>query len=219
MDKRKKIAITLNFIIFALAVIGSIMTFFDIRFIDVKVWEHGIKELKFFTVQSNIFAGIISLVFAIYLILEHKTNKPVPKPVHILKFMVTVDLVITFLVVALLLGFFVEDGYYTVFVNSNLFFHLIIPILNFISFAFFEDVPNFSIKYTFFGIIHLTAYSIFYLIVVLTHYNDGGIDIYYDWYAFAQLGLPMAFVFAFIILSLGYLVSYITYKINKIRFK
>ena len=217
MNKREKTALTLNIIIFILAFIGAIMTFCDIRFVDVKSWETGIKVLKFFTVQSNLFAGVMALVYLIYFSRLHKSGKPIPPAINVLKFMATIDLVITFLVVALFLGFIVEDGYFTLFVNANFLFHLTIPILNFISFAFFEEVPNFKFKYTFLGIIHIILYSIFYLIVVLTHFQDGKVDIQYDWYAFAQLGLPMAFVFAVVLLLLGYFVGFIIFKIHKAR--
>ena len=214
MEKKQKIALILNIVIFLLAVIGSIFCFGEIYLVYTKPLDHGIRLLKFFTVQSNVLAGIVSLVYIIFLLRNKKTNKPIPTFVNILKFIATIDLIITFLVVALFLGFIVEEGYFSLYVNANFFFHLAIPVLNFISFIWYEERPKFKFCYTAFGLIHLVLYSVFYLIVVLTHYQDGAVPLFYDWYGFAQLGLGMAFVCAIVVLGLGYLVAFLLYKIN-----
>lgn len=215
MDKREKTSLILNSIIFVLMVVGAIMTFGEILIVDVPLHEHGIKTLKFFTVQSNIFGGIISLIYVIFLVRQAKHNKKMPHSVQVLKFIATVDLVITFLVVALFLGFVVEEGYFSVFVNANFLFHFVIPVLSFISFTFFEDFPDCKKKHIIFGLLHLIAYSIFYLTVVITHFQDGKVDLQYDWYGFAQLGLPIAFVFAVVLLAIGYFVAILIKRIQQ----
>lgn len=214
MEKKQKIALILNIIIFLFAVVGSIFCFGEIYLVYTKPLDHGIRLLKFFTVQSNVFAGITALVYIIFVLRQRKTQKPVPKVVHILRYIATIDLVVTFLVVALFLGFIVEEGYFSLYVNANFFFHFAIPVLNLISFVGFENAPKFKFGYTFIGLIHVVLYSIFYLAVVLTHFKDGAVPLEYDWYAFAHLGLGIAFVCAIIVLGLSYLVSYLLYKIN-----
>ena len=213
MGKRQTLALSFNITIFLLAVLGSVLCFGEIVFVETKIYEHGIKMLKFFTVQSNVLAGITALFYVIFFIRERKTKKEIPMFVHILRFVATIDLAITFLVVALFLGFITDEGYFSMYVNANFLFHFLIPVLNFVSFEFFEQSPRFTIKHTFWGVLHLILYTIFYLIVVLTHFN-GSVPLEYDWYAFAQLGLPIAFMCAVLILGLGYLVSFLLHKLK-----
>ena len=213
MERTKKIALVLNIVVLIMALVGSILCFGEIYIMETKAIEHGIKLLKFFTLQSNILAGLVALAFIIFLAREQKSKKLIPKVVYLLKYIATIDLIITFLVVALFLGFIVSEGYFSLYTNANFFFHFAIPILCVISFVWFEGVPTLKLKHTFIGVAHLAVYAVFYMAVVLTHFKDGAVDIYYDWYAFAQKGILIAFISAIIVLSLGYLVSFAIYKI------
>ena len=215
MSKKQKTALILNIIVFALAVIGSIFCFGEIYITYTKPIEHGFKLMKFFTVQSNVLAGITALLYIIFLLRERKTQKKIPFVVHVLRYIATIDLIITFLVVALFLGFIVDEGYFSMYANANFFFHFAVPVLNLISFVWFEDTPKFKIIHTLYGMIHLALYAIFYLIVAVSHFKNGAVDLYYDWYAFAQKGLPLAFVCGGIVIGLGYLVAYLLYKVKK----
>ena len=214
MNKKQKTALILNICILILVIVGCILSFGEIHIFETKAYDHGIRLLKFFTVQSNILAGITSLLYIIFLVREVKTKKETPVVIHILRYLTAIDLVITFLVVALFLGFIAEDGYFSLYLNSNFLFHFLVPILNIISFAFFEKAPRFRLIYTFIGLTHLIAYAIFYLTNVIIHYHDGEVELDHDWYAFAHYGLGIAFACAFIILGLGYLISYLLYLIN-----
>lgn len=214
MNKKEKISLTLNIIIFLMALFGSILCFGEIYFVPTEHLEHGIRFLKFFTVQSNILAGITVLIYIIFVIRKNKTNKPIPISVRILRYIATIDLIITFSVVALFLGFLAPEGYFSMFVNANFFFHFAIPILNLISFLCFEDAPKLKPKHILCGMSHLLLYSVFYLTVVLTHFKDGHVDLQYDWYAFAQKGLLVAFACAIVVITITYIVALILYKIN-----
>lgn len=217
--KKEKVALILNLVIVGLVIIGSIMCFAEIYIVETKPIEHGFKLFKFFTVQSNVFAGITALVYLIYLFRKKKTGKGIPAFVQILRYVATIDLVITFLVVALFLGFIVDEGYFSLYVNANFFYHFAVPVLNLVSFLFFETKPKFKFSYTFVGLIHLILYSIFYLIVVLTHIENGAVDLYYDWYAFGQFGIIWAFVSAIVVFGLGYLTAFVLYKLVNKRAK
>ena len=213
MERTKKIALVLNIVVLIMALVGSIMCFGEIYIMETKAIEHGIKLLKFFTLQSNILAGVVALVFIIFLAREQKSKNPIPKFVYLLKYIATIDLIITFLVVALFLGFIAGEGYFSLYVNANFFFHFAIPVICFISFVWFENTPALKFKHTFVGVVHLALYAVFYMTVVLTHFKDGAVDLYYDWYAFAQKGILVAFVCAIIVLGLGYLTAFGLYKI------
>ena len=174
--------------------------------------------MKFFTVQSNVLAGVTALLYIIFLLSERKTQKKIPLVIHVLRYIATIDLIITFLVVALFLGFIVDEGYFSMYTNANFFFHFAVPVLNLISFVWFEDTPKFKLIHTLYGMLHLALYSVFYLIVAVSHFKNGAVDIYYDWYAFAQKGLPLAFVSGIVVMALGYFTAYVLYKIiNKLN--
>ena len=213
MERRKKWALIFNVAIFYLALIGCEMCFCNIVIIPTTSHAEGIELLKFFTLQSNIFAGITALIYVIFLLVNRKKKKEIPMLIHILRFIATIDLVITFLVVALFLGFIAEDGYFSLYLNANFLFHFLIPILNFVSFTFFEKKPRFEFRHIFAGLTHFFLYTVFYLTTVLVHFKDGAVDLKYDWYAFAHFGLGIAFICAVIVFSLGFLVAYLIYRI------
>ena len=214
MTKKDKLSLIFNCIIFAVTVFACVITFCDILFIEVPVLEHGIKIMKFFTMQSNVLAGIVALLYVIFYVLRSKKGKKFPTILYVLKYIATIDLIITFLVVTLFLGFIVEEGYFTLFVNGNFFFHFFTPVINAVSFICFEEFYLKEFKYTFTGIIHMVLYSIFYMSVVLTHMVDGVVDLKYDWYAFAQKGLPLAFAIALGLLVITYFVGFALWKIK-----
>ena len=213
MRAKQKVSLIFNILIFLLAFVGSIFCFGEIYLSPTTSIEHGIKLFKFFTVQSNVFAGITSLVYIIFYFREKKTKKQIPFFVTILRYIATIDLVITFLVVALFLGFVTEDGYFSLYLNANFLFHFLIPVLNFISFAFFEN-SKLKFRHTFLGLTHLLLYSAFYLAIVLTHFKNGKVPLEYDWYAFAQFGFIIMAVSAAIVLFMGYFTAYVIYIIN-----
>ena len=211
--KEQQVSLILNIIIITLTIIGSIFCFAEIYIIDTKPIEHGIKLFKFFTVQSNVLAGITSFIYVIYLLRQHKTDKEIPLWVSILRYMATIDLVITFLVVALFLGFIVEEGYFSLYVNANFFYHLAIPVINFISFVFYENKFQLGKKQIALGMTHIMLYAVFYLIVAFSHFQDGKVSLEYDWYGFAQSGVLGAIISGLVVLGLGYLISFVLYKI------
>ncbi|MBQ7453370.1 MAG: hypothetical protein IJS68_03840 [Clostridia bacterium] len=216
MERRDKIALTLNIVVFLMALVGSILCFGEIYIVNTKPIEHGIKLLKFFTLQSNILAGVSALLYVVFFLRERKTERKTPFFVYMLRYIATIDLILTFLVVALFLGFIVEEGYFSLYVNANFFFHFAIPIINFINYIGVERKPLLKLKHTFVGLIHVLLYAIFYIAVVIAHFSDGAVAIEYDWYAFAQKGLPIAFVCAFVVLGVSYLTAFGLYKgVNK----
>ena len=212
MEKKQKIALVLNLVVFLMAVAGSILCFCEVYIVYTKPIEHGIGFLKFFTLQSNILAGISAFLYIIFLIRERKTQKHIPLAINMVRYVATIDLILTFLVVALFLGFLVEEGYFSLYVNCNFFFHFTIPVISSVSFVFFEETPKLKLRHSFIALIHVLLYAIFYLIVVLTHFKDGAVDLAYDWYAFAQRGIPIAFVCAAVVFGISYLTSYGIYR-------
>ena len=214
MNKKEKLAFCFNLAIFVFSVFGSVLAFFQIRLTPAPLDDSEYGVIRYFTVQSNVLAGIVALLYLVFYLKNKSADKKVPLPVNILKYVATVDLTITFLVVALFLGFIAPDGYFSVYTNANFFFHLIIPLLNVVSFVYFEPFYLNKKVLTLFGIVHLFLYSVFYQIVALSHFENGKVDIKYDWYAFAQNGVIVALLFAVVLLAIGYLTAFAFWKIK-----
>lgn len=216
---RLKISILLNIIIVVFTIFASIVMFTGFKFM------HGAEPVlestkfgafRFFTVDSNAFMGIVSLAFMIEEIkLLKGINKSINKKMYILKLMATTAVTITFLTVFLYLGPISKDGIPSMIQNSNLFFHLIIPVLSIITFVFFEKTNTISFKNTLFGIIPTLIYELYYLINILIHMENGKVSPLYDWYWFLQNGIWTAIIVAPFMLIVSYLVSIVLWKINK----
>lgn len=216
---RLKISILLNIIIVVFTIFASIVMFTGFKFM------HGAEPVlestkfgafRFFTVDSNVFMGIASFAFMIEEIkLLKGINKSINKKMYILKLMATTAVTITFLTVFLYLGPISKDGIPSMIQNSNLFFHLIIPVLSIITFVFFEKTNTISFKNTLFGIIPTLIYELYYLINILIHIENGKVSPLYDWYWFLQNGVWTAIIVAPFMLIVSYIVSIVLWKINK----
>ena len=178
------------------------------------------NAFKFFTVDSNILMGIISLLFAIfeYKLIKNKI-KVIPKELYIIKFMFTVSIMLTFFTTVLYLAPFAPKGFFSMFQNSNLFFHFVIPVLSFITFILFEKNDFVKFKNTFLGLIPTFIYAFFYVINLLVHLENGRVSSEYDWYGFAQGNLVSTIIVFFLMHLFTYIICLIVWFLNKKRKK
>ena len=177
----------------------------------------GLSSLKFYTVESNILVGIASFVLLVneYRLLNNKQEK-ISKYAYILKFVATVSVCLTFIVTLFYLAPSLGNKFLSLYQNTNLFFHLIVPILSFISFVFYEKT-NIEYKYTYLGIVTMIIYGIYYVVNVLLNLDNGNIVSSYDWYGFMKGGkVGSAIVFVIIVL-ITYLISFILWRLNKVE--
>ena len=219
--KKIIISIIFNSIIFSLMVLGLIMAFTGLKF-DLSFGPKPTfgNVMKYFTVQSNIFMGIMSLLFVINAILYLKKNIEMNKIVFIIKYVSTVCVAITFsTVVFILTPIFYRDNIFGLFYDGNFLFHLVIPVLSIITFLFFENRNDIKIKITFTGMIPFIIYTIFYLIAALLHMENGKIVDGYDWYGFLYNGIPIFILLSFVMVILSYFISFILYFLNKKLYK
>jgi len=185
--------------------------------IYITIERYGWIVLKFFTYQSNIVMGIISLVYSIYLILILKGKlKQIPKQLEIVKLMTTAGVVLTFVTVICILG--PSSGWNKeLYSNSSFVYHFVEPILALVTFILFEHSDN-GIKYkeTWYGIIHIGAYCIFYTVMGLTHIKDGKVPWEYDWYGFINtFTLKWCWVAIILMVGMGYLMVWLLWLANK----
>ena len=92
-----------NIAIVALAVFALyIMAFWDHA--DALLSSQGVGNLKYFTVLSNVFEGIMSLILAVRLLRVRRSRaEGVPHALYLLKLLAAVTVTVTFMVVAVLL--------------------------------------------------------------------------------------------------------------------
>ena len=170
MNKKDlKVSLIINSIIVILVLLGIIfmMTGFKFMANTETLSLTGLELFRYYTVDSNAFVGIASLLFIIYeiLIINNK-KKEIPKYVYILKYMGTVAVTLTFIVTMFYLAPTYGSNFWFLYQNSNLFFHLIVPILSFVSYVFFEKI-DLNIKYTIYGTSTMIIYGIFYAVNIL----------------------------------------------------
>ena len=224
LDKKYlNISLIINIIVVLHTLIASIIMFTGFKFMygyEPILETTKIGMLKFFTVQSNLLMGIVSLLFAIkeVKLLKEKIDD-IPLKMYIFKLMAATAVGLTFSVVFLYLGHIAKGGIPSMLMNSNLFFHLIIPVISILNFIIFEKTDKIKFKYTFCGLIPTLLYGIYYLANVLLHIENGKVSTIYDWYWFVQNGVWTAVIVVPVIFILTYLISLIIWRCNKKKIK
>lgn len=217
-NKKIKVSLAINIMIVIFTVIACIIMFTGFKFMEGEYVLESTKigMFRFFTVDSNIFMGIVALIFAIKEIkfLKGKIDE-ISTRTYSLKLMATVSVGLTFFTVFGYLGPIAEGGIFSLLKNSNLFLHLIIPVLSMVNFSLFEKTNKLKFKYSFLGVIPTMVYSIFYLINVLAHIENGKVSPIYDWYWFVQGGIWQVYIVFPFMLIFTYIISLALWRINR----
>lgn len=219
--KDLKIAIAINIVIFILLVASAIIMFTGFKFmhgpvINLESTKFGM--LRFFTVQSNLFMGVVSLIIAIKQIQILRGKRSGLKTIdYIFKMMASSAVGLTFVVVFTYLGPFSKYGITAFLQNSNLFLHLIIPVLSIMNFVLFERTDKIKFRYTLFGIIPTVLYAIFYMTNIFIHMENGVVSTVYDWYYFVQNGVWTSVIVVPGMIFISYLITLAIWKLNKVK--
>lgn len=213
---KKKESLILNLIIVLLTIFASIIMFTGIKITNgaepiLETTKLGM--FKFFTVQSNMFMGIMSLVFFI----KEIRNEEITKNMYRLKLMSTTAVSLTFIMVFTYLGPISKDGVISLLQNSNIFFHLVIPVLSIITLTLFERTDKLEFKDTLYGLIPTFLYSTMYITNVLIHTENGKVSPKYDFYWLVQNGIQSYIIAGILIPLLTYIISLALWKLNKRR--
>ena len=213
--KKLNTSLILNILIVILVIIFTLFMVLDIHFMkEVKLLEvTSLENFKFFTVDSNVLMGIISLTMIIYeLKLKNNKIKEIPKYIYILKMVGVSAVTLTFIVTLCFLS--PMYGFYAMYNNSNLFFHLVIPLLSIISYVFYEKYNN-KYKYAVFGIIPMLVYGIIYATNIIVRLNTDGLTFKYDFYGFLQGNINNIYFVVPTIIIVSYLISLLIVYLNK----
>ena len=128
--------------------------------------------------------------------------------------MATTGVTLTFFVVLVYLGPLVSSMR-LMFMNSNLFFHLFVTVFSIISFILYEKNNKLKLVNTFYGLIPVVLYTLFYLFNVLIHIENGIVSTKYDFYWFVQKGMWTSIIVIPLMLIIAYCISFILWKLNK----
>ena len=223
--KKNKIIISviINISIAVATLIVLILGCAGIKFMkgyDSSVDAIGVSMFRFFTVQSNMLMGVVALIFAIKEIqlLKGKITQ-IPMKHYIAKMAATTAVSLTFFVVFAYLGPISKGGTVSLLQNSNLFLHLITPVASILTFVLFEKTNTIKFKNTMYGLVPTVLYSIYYIINLSFHIENGKVSTEYDWYWFVQNGIWTAVIVAPMMLGITYIITLIMWKLNRIRVK
>lgn len=208
MNKREKLSIIFNCLIFIFTLFATISMIIGFKFMgQLEVLsERNFKSFKYFTVDSNVFAGLVSLAYVIYkLTANGKKRSVMPRAFYILKLAAATGVTLTMMVTVFYLAPTSNGNFLHYFLNSNFFMHLITPLLCIISFIFFEAAEPQKLIMSVPGIIPMLLYSFFYTPNVLLHLDNGKVVRAYDWYNFLAGGAQTVWI----VVPVLYLITWI----------
>ncbi len=217
--QKLKISLILNIIIVIMTIFAFIVMFMDFKFMpgtETTIASSKVGRLRFFTIDSNLLMGIAALVFLIEEIKLLKGKiKEINRKYYVFNLMSTSAVTLTFMVVLVYLGQIAPNGLYSMYVDKNLFFHGLIPLVAMINFIFFTNTDKLKFKDTYYGLIPMILYAIYYITNVLSHIENGKVSPDYDWYYFIQGNILKVFFVVPLIFVLTYFISYSLWYLNK----
>ncbi len=221
MNKKQITSIILNSIIFVLVFFATFCMVAGIELMNdspeiLAFTSSNLEAFKYFTVDSNVLAGIAALIFIIFEIRLAKGKiSAIPKGVYALKLAGTTGVTLTMLVTCCFLIPQFGEHWYILYMNNNLFFHFIIPVLCVITFCFFEPMGIYKLSASWFGIIPMSLYGIAYTINIAAHLNGPKPLKDYDWYNFLNGNLANAFISIPLMIIVTWIISFGLWSINK----
>ena len=225
MDKKIRVSLILNIVIAACVTIATVMTFCNIRISFDGLGEaKGIEPLKYFTIQSNLLTGLTAIALAVIeiLFLKGKISR-IPNVIYTLKFAFNVSVTLTMTTVVVYLAPTSENGYFSLFMNANFFYHFFVPLLSIVSFTFFEPTDTIPFKHTFFGVAHFLVYGAVYMAVAYSHMGDAiskeQFIVSYNWYGLANENVLFTVFSSVVMTAFTYFTALATWFLNRKIFK
>lgn len=218
MTKSQKAALVLNCLIVAFTIFATISVIIGFKFMqDISVLsEKNFKSFRYFTTLSNILAAIVALIYIIFKIgPAGKNTEKLPCWLYLLKIAAVDAVAFTMFITVFYLAPTSKNGYFSLFMNSNLFMHFVTPMLCIISFIFFEPVEKTPLKLSFAGIIPMALYAAAYTPNVLLHLDNGKPNPAYDWYGFLAFGLNTIWIVIPLLVFIAWLLSLGLWGLNK----
>ena len=181
-QKNRRLEFILNTVIIIFTVVGIVFMLTG-KPEDGALQSSGIGNFKFYTVLTNVFCGIVSLLYFILLLLRKDTGR-----LSALKLAAVCGVAITFAVVAFFFG--PLYGFPQFYQRGNLFFHLLLPLTAMAEFIFAKR-KKMPFRYTVFAAVPTLIYGICYMLNILINGIGGPWPDSNDFYAFLSWGWPI----------------------------
>lgn len=203
----------LNILTAILVIIGVIIMF---TIGSGALADNSITVFKYFTFQSNLFMGVIAIIYVIYQLLIIKGKKEnIPHVLIVFNHVGVSAVGLTFIIV---LAFLAPGyGFEHMYQKANLFFHGIVPVIAMVNYMFLQKECHFKFIQTLFALIPSVLYGAVYFIVVASLNGYGDINI--DFYWFGKDGPLMGAVNYLGIVTIAYITALTLYFINYLVFK
>ena len=172
----------LNLIIVIFAVIGIILMLTS-EAEEGALQSSGLENFKFYTVLTNVFCGIVALVYLVALCAKKAAAK-----LAALKLAAVCGVAITFAVVAFMFG--PLYGFLQFYKRGNLFFHLLLPVTAMVDFILVRR-KKIPFRYTVIAAVPTLLYAIGYLLNILINGLGGPWPDTNDFYGFLNWGWPV----------------------------
>ena len=179
--EHKTLEMILNLIIVIFTVIGIILMLTS-EAEEGALQSSGIENFKFYTVLTNVFCGIVALIYLVCIFAKKGTEK-----MAALKLAAVCGVAITFAVVAFMFG--PLYGFPNFYKRGNLYFHLLLPVTAMIEFIVVRR-KKMPFRYTVFAAIPTLLYAIGYLLNILINGLGGPWPDTNDFYGFLNWGWP-----------------------------
>ena len=176
---------------------------------DHNLMTHGLGSLKYYTVQSNLFSGATSLVYAGGLLLA---GEAVPAWILALKLTGAAVVMVTFVTVVVFLG--PTKGWRPMFMAGNLWLHLILPLAAALDVCLFVPVGSLPFAATLAAVAFTVLYAVGYVDKVrrFGSERDGKV---YDFYGFTRWGEDKIMVVATVMLALTWVLAVALWLANR----
>ena len=216
-----KISLILNILIVIMTIFAFVVMFTDFKFMpgtETTIASSKVGRFRFFTIDSNLLRGITALVFLIQQIKLLTGNiKEIDTKYYVFNLMSTSSVALTFLVVIGYLGWITPNGLYSMYIDKNLFFHGLIPLVAIINFIFFTNTNKLKFIHTCYGLIPMGIYAIYYATNILVHIENFKVSPEYDWYYFVQGNVLKVLLVLPFIFEVSYVISHALWYLNKKR--
>ena len=169
----------------------------------------GLENLKYYTVLSNLFCGIVAIAELVaYVSRKSKFD------FTMLKFMAATVTGLT----AVIIAAFLQPTYpdLNMYQGSNLWFHLIVPVIAVAECVFTSDVASMlTFGRTMLTMIPSAVYGLFYAFNILIR-GVGTWPDTNDWYGFLNWGWSIGIIIFLVIIIVTWLVSLALWLMNKL---
>lgn len=180
----KYLPIVLNFLIFALSLVGCFLSCYFARRDGYTNW---LRRLLYFTQQSNLWIGFTSLAFAVVLLKKNVSEKCL-KIMSVLKYVFTVSITVTCLIFCFLLAPFAD---YNVWTFASVLTHVVIPVLAVLDFFTNKNIVRIDKKYVWYTLIPPLFYFAYtsVLCVLKVDFGRGDAFPYFFMNYYSEVGL------------------------------